>query len=118
LLSACEEANSPHREKHSRVQASFSVISPKIGTITMRTIHVQEKTGADGMLHFHIPLGKPEAEFEVVVIVQPKETSTGDMTVHERGWPQGYFESTFGSLTDETFVRPPQGELPKPVEFE
>jgi hypothetical protein len=24
------------------------------------------------------------------------------------GWPPGYFESTFGSITDETFERPPQ----------
>lgn len=26
------------------------------------------------------------------------------------GWPEGYFERTAGSITDPTFVRPPQGE--------
>jgi hypothetical protein len=26
------------------------------------------------------------------------------------GWPEGFFERTAGSITDPTFVRPPQGE--------
>jgi hypothetical protein len=30
---------------------------------------------------------------------------------HKPGWPPGYFEDTFGSITDDTFNRPPQGEL-------
>lgn len=34
------------------------------------------------------------------------------------GWPPDYFEQTFGSIKDETFVRPPQGELPQAVELE
>jgi hypothetical protein len=81
----------------------------------MQTIRVREKTGKDGMLSLHIPLGKPEAEYEVLVVVQPRSTAT---TPEERGWPSGYFEKTFGSIGDETFVRPPQGELPKPVELD
>ncbi len=36
----------------------------------------------------------------------------------DSGWPPGYFENTFGSITDETFERPPQGDLPKPLELE
>ncbi len=42
----------------------------------------------------------------------------GEATPDDCGWPQGYFESTFGSITDETFERPPQGDLPKPLELE
>ncbi len=34
------------------------------------------------------------------------------------GWPPGYFESTFGSITDETFERPPQGEYEERLELE
>lgn len=34
------------------------------------------------------------------------------------GWPSGYFEQTFGTITDDTFVRPSQGELPKAVDLE
>jgi hypothetical protein len=81
----------------------------------MHTLHVHETTGKDGVLHLQIPLGRPETECEVVVVVQPKETPPGP---EARGWPPGYFERTFGSITDDTFVRRPQGELPPPVELE
>ena len=83
----------------------------------MQTIRVSEKTRKDGTLLLRIPLGKPEAEFEVVVVVQPKEGSTAPLTPEERGWPPGYFDLA-GSITDPTFERPPQGELPKPVDLE
>jgi hypothetical protein len=85
------------------------------GGSTVQTIRVREKTGKDGMLSLRIPLGRPEAEFEVVVVVQPL---TSTPTPAERGWPPNYFEKTFGAIDDETFVRPPQGELPKPVTFD
>ncbi len=81
----------------------------------MQTILVREKTGKDGTLSLQIPLGKPDAEYEVLVVVQPHEAGT---TPEERGWPPGYFDKTFGSIDDETFVRPPQGELPPLVELD
>lgn len=34
------------------------------------------------------------------------------------GWPTGYFESTAGSITDPTFVRPPQGEAEERLSLE
>jgi hypothetical protein len=84
----------------------------------MQTIRVLEKTDKDGTLRLNIPLGKPEAEYEVVLVIQPKSPPLKAATPEELGWPPGYFESTFGSIEDETFVRPPQGELPKPVDLE
>ena len=75
-----------------------------------------EKTGNDGRLHLDIPLGIPNAEFEV--IVKACAAATTSQPPEDRGWPPGYFENTFGSITDDTFVRPDQGELPKPVELE
>ena len=81
----------------------------------MQTIRVVGKIGKDGMRSLHIPLDHPETEYEVLVVVQPRTTAT---TPEERGWPPGYFEKTFGSIGDETFVRPPQGELPRPVELD
>jgi hypothetical protein len=81
----------------------------------MEAIRVLEKTGKDGALHLHIPLGKPEAVFEVVVVVQPK--MSGSEPMEGSGWPPGYFDLA-GSITDETFVRPGQGQLPKPVNLE
>jgi hypothetical protein len=88
------------------------------GAVAMQTIHVLEKTDKDGALRLHIPLGKPEAEYEVVLVLQPKAAPSTSATPEALGWPPGYFEATFGSITDETFVRSPQGELPKPVDLE
>jgi hypothetical protein len=84
----------------------------------MQTIRISEKTGKDGTLLLRIPLGKPEAEFDVLVVVQSKEASTAPATPEERGWPPGYLEKTCGSITDETFERAPQGELPPPVDLD
>jgi hypothetical protein len=81
----------------------------------MKTIHLVEKTDKDGTLSLRIPLGRPAVECEVVVVIQPKLPSPA---TDERGWPAGYFERTFGSIDDETFVRPPQGKLPRAVEFD
>ncbi len=75
----------------------------------MQTIRAHEKTGKDGALSLRIPLGRPEVEYDIVVILQSKEP-TGES--NERDWPPGYFEQTFGSINDETFVRQPQGEMP------
>jgi hypothetical protein len=81
----------------------------------METMRLREKTNKDGTLYLRIPMGKSEAEYEVVVIIQPTEKSDA---CDERGWPPGYFEHTFGSITDATFERPPQGEMPPPVELD
>ena len=83
----------------------------------MQTVRVLERAGKDGVLHLRIPVGQPEAEFEAVIVLQPKPT-TVPSTLEARGWPLGYFDKTFGSIDDETFVRQPQGELPVAVEFD
>ena len=51
---------------------------------------------------------------EVRVALAPARASTPE----ERGWPLGYFDKTFGSIDDATFVRQPQGELPRAVEID
>lgn len=45
----------------------------------MQTMRTTERTGADGVLQVRIPLGQPDAEFDVVVLVKPSggpESST------------------------------------------
>jgi hypothetical protein len=79
----------------------------------METVRALEKTGKDGALHLRIPLGRPDAEFEVVVVVQPKASGG----IEGVGWPPGYFDLA-GSITDKTFLRPSQGELPRSVDLE
>jgi hypothetical protein len=83
----------------------------------MQTIRISEKTDKQGTLRLHVPLGKPEAEYEIVLVLQPKEVSAMEKTPEELGWPPGYFDLA-GSIDDETFIRHPQGELPKPIDLD
>jgi hypothetical protein len=83
----------------------------------VQTLRVTERTGKDGVLHVSIPLGTPDADFEVVLIVQQKGIPPSLELDEQRGWAPGYFDLA-GSIGDTTFVRPPQGELPKPIELE
>ncbi len=70
---------------------------------------LDSKTGPDGVLHLDVPLGLPDAVFEVEVVVHAKSV--------DRSLPPGYFD-LIGSVDDETFVVHPQPPLPPPVEFE
>ncbi len=70
----------------------------------MRVIQLSAKAGADGRLHLDIP-AEAGMEFEVAVVL----TANGavrETTPEELGWPQGYFEATYGSIQDERFVAP------------
>jgi len=80
----------------------------------MQTIRLSQKTDKDGSLSLVIPLGAPDQEYDVVVVLESKPSR---LTPEERGWPPGYFDLA-GSIDDETFQRHPQGKLPKPVEFD
>jgi hypothetical protein len=71
----------------------------------MRAIQASGRTGADGVLHLSIPVGTPETDFQVVVNLYPQMT---DIDWHK------FVEETAGSITDETFVRPPQCQHEKP----
>jgi hypothetical protein len=84
----------------------------------MQTLCVSEKTRSDGILRLRIPVGEPEAEYDAVVVLQPRTAGPPPSVPEALGWPLGYFERTFGSITDESFLRPPQGELPEAVELE
>jgi hypothetical protein len=77
----------------------------------VQTIQVQGKTGSDGVLHLSIPLGPSEAEFEVLVVVQPK-AAPRQPTPEELGWPPGFFEQTAGAWQGN-FERAPQSEFEK-----
>ena len=43
----------------------------------METIHATEKTANDGTLTLRLPLGRPNTEFEVVVIIQARAPANG-----------------------------------------
>jgi hypothetical protein len=84
----------------------------------MRVIQLAAKADPDGVLRLTIPVGAAGSEFEVAVIVSPRPATNGapagnPKTPEELGWPPGFFEQTFGSITDEAFKRYPQGEYEK-----
>ena len=77
----------------------------------MHTIRTCERTGRDGALSMRIPLGQPDTEFEVVVVVHPKSSADTARL------PPSYFD-LLGSIDDETFIVHPQPPLPPSVELE
>lgn len=87
---------------------------------SMQTVRVSETSGTDGVLHLRVPVGQPNAEFEAVIVLQakaPPRPAVPSGTPEERGWPPGYFDLA-GSITDETFMRQPQGKLPPPIKLD
>lgn len=80
----------------------------------MSEIHLTATAGPDGVLHLDVPVGAA-GEFEVVVRPKAEADGTRKPTPEELGWPPGYFERTYGSITDEAFKRYPQPE-PGPTE--
>lgn len=74
----------------------------------MITFPTKARTDADGTLSLAIPTGLPDAEVEVVVVV---EAAGRENAVLADEWPEGYFTETFGSLRDAGLERPPQGQL-------
>ena len=76
----------------------------------MQTIQLRERTGTDGTLTLRVPVGRPDTEVDVVVVVQPKGPAGGVL-------PPGYF-NLLGSIDDDTFVVHPQPPLPPPVSLE
>jgi hypothetical protein len=77
----------------------------------MKTIPMRGKTGTDGVLQLSIPLGTPEAEFDLVVVAQPAASDATDSD-----WPPGFFEETAGAWQGE-LERAPQGEYEKREEL-
>jgi hypothetical protein len=76
----------------------------------MQTIRMRERTGTDGTLTVRVPLGRPDTEFDVVLVVQAQVATSGPL-------PAGYYD-LIGSIDDETFMVHPQPPLPPPVAVE
>ena len=80
----------------------------------MITFPAKARTDAEGTLSLAIPTGLPDAEVDVVVVV---EAAGRDMTPSDE-WPEGYFAQHFGSLRDAGLERPPQGQLQERLRLE
>jgi len=71
----------------------------------MVTISAKGRVKDDGTLDLHVATGLPESDVEVLLVLEPSAS-------REDGWPEGYFERTFGSLRDNPipYEPPPQFE--------
>jgi hypothetical protein len=70
----------------------------------MRITHVTKKADADGVLHLDIPVGAPDAEYEITVVVQRKLIMAAGrpLTKEDREWPPGYF-GEMTRIDDDSF---------------
>lgn len=73
----------------------------------MSSITVQTHVGSDGVLKLAVPVGLPNTDVEVTVIVQPVPLE-GRTGLTE--WPAQFFEQTYGVFADEPLVREDQGD--------
>ena len=81
----------------------------------MQTLCTVVKADEAGVLHLNLPIGAPNSEFEVVVVLQPKAIETQPRSPEGRGWPAGFFEETAGSIQAPTFRRHDHGESTQPA---
>lgn len=68
----------------------------------MVTIPVKARLEPDGVLNLRVPTGLPEADVEVVIVVQPVEARTNT-------WPEDFFQETYGAFADHPIERGDQG---------
>jgi len=67
----------------------------------MNTLRKVCESDENGTLHVDVPVGAPHKKVEVVVSWEDSTT--------KQAWPAGWFEATFGSIDDPTFMRHSQG---------
>ncbi len=82
----------------------------------MTTIRIVQKTTSDGTLSLQIPLDCPDIEYSVLIVARPVQTDPAKPACSSE-WPEGFLDRTFGSISDDSFTRPAQGDLPCAVEL-
>ena len=66
-------------------------------------VEAQEHAVKD--LELRIPAELSETDVEVLLVLQP--VKAGEPELRKTGWPEGYFERTFGSLRDNPITYEP-----------
>lgn len=65
----------------------------------MVAISTKGRVKDDGTLDLHVTTGLPETDVEVLLVLEPLVSKGKGGSMHG-GWPEGFFEKTFGSLRD------------------
>jgi hypothetical protein len=90
----------------------YNVLAESGEVQAVETIVLKQRPAADGTLTISIPVTLRDKELEILVVMQPVTTSDPiSENLDERGWPVGFFEETYGSLSDDLLERLPQGDL-------
>jgi hypothetical protein len=69
------------------------------------SIEIDSRVGPDGVLELRVPLGQAAANTEVHIKIDSAKTRFAT----QEEW-KAFVQRVAGSVTDETFVRQPQGE--------
>jgi hypothetical protein len=64
----------------------------------MVAISAKGRVKGDGTLDLHVTTGLPETDVEVLLVLEPLVLKGQEPASRAGGWPEGYFEKTFGSL--------------------
>lgn len=72
----------------------------------MQTIKLHSRVGADGILTLEVPLDLTNTELEVLLVLHPIAATKIELN----GWSADFFSATYGSLRDDTLLRPDQGD--------
>ena len=75
----------------------------------MKTMHFRQRSGANGTLHLDVPVGKPDAECDVVVVVEPG--------IRPVDWFPDFWETLSHGWQGEPLQRPAQGVADKRDDF-
>lgn len=75
----------------------------------MQSLRLQSHIGQNGILRLELPLDVSNTDVEMVLIFQPIPPKQQPLQI--LGWPDGFFEKTFGSFKDDPSERPPQGKF-------
>lgn len=67
----------------------------------MQTITLKAQADENGIVRLVIPTDLAGRELEIVLVMHPLEVQPVD----EMGYPQGYFEETYGMFADEPLER-------------
>jgi len=73
----------------------------------MVTISARGHVTRDGTLDLRVPTGLSETDVEVLLVLEPLVSRGAQPAPAEAGWPEGYFERTFGSLRDNPIACEP-----------
>jgi hypothetical protein len=98
----------------------------------MESMKMKAHVGTDGILKLEFPVDMSDIDLEVFIVMQPlaaalpastnlpKPTDPEEVKAiiaanreiaRKNGWPDGFFEQTYGVFADDPIERGPQGEF-------